>query len=476
MRFWKKFAPPTKTYEFTAFASADILGGGNGRRLDCGDKFVMPKSASVCVAVRDNDKGLSGGWCGKALDGRGQGASVVVDGRTVSDGPKIFVDKVHVLRGSDGQCYTLIEIATEGSWGRPPVKMFTFYGDKPAEGVALCVIKSSKSFCALDYRKLGAGDKNAGPEAEDDFAAVCENDEGFQVLGDALANDRDADGDALAIVAVNGEPVAGEVVIDGVGGGVFRIAANGTVSFDPRDDFDFLAPGEKAVAQFTYQVGDGEGGFDTATYQVTVCGKAPCGETLGFDVDAGGDAIAAGTIIGGVDGFQPYAELGVQIQSLTENGRGFRFDSIVFDSDNPTGGDTDLATATQGNLLIVNEAERFKDPTGPITDPDDRALGGEIEFVFARAADVDSLVLVDAEEGGSVTLFEADGDSFVVDLPVLGDGELRLIELGGDEITRMVLKLNGSGAIDDVKLRFDDECGCDCAPITQIVDPGLIYA
>ena len=53
---------------------------------------------------------------------------------------------------------------------------------------------------------------------------------------------------------------------------MFTIQLDGTYSFDPGDDFNGLGLGETAVTSITYQISDGEGGFDTATVTVTVTG------------------------------------------------------------------------------------------------------------------------------------------------------------------------------------------------------------
>ena len=49
--------------------------------------------------------------------------------------------------------------------------------------------------------------------------------------------------------------------------------------------------------------------------------------------------------------------------------------AMIFDSANPTGGDTDLASATAGLILIISE-------DGDSSDPDDDASGGTFIFDF----------------------------------------------------------------------------------------------
>jgi CshA-type fibril repeat protein len=90
---------------------------------------------------------------------------------------------------------------------------------------------------------------NDSPEAVDDAATTPEN---RPVSIDVLANDSDADGDALEVASVS--PSAD---------GSVRINPDGTVRFRPDAHFT-------GRATFTYTVEDGNGGATTATVTVTV--------------------------------------------------------------------------------------------------------------------------------------------------------------------------------------------------------------
>ncbi|GAA6143587.1 hypothetical protein NBRC116584_34050 [Hydrogenophaga sp. 5NK40-0174] len=104
---------------------------------------------------------------------------------------------------------------------------------------------------------------NPPPTAMDD-AFTASEDGGVVLVGDALANDVDADGDALSTTP--------QAVTAGSGGGLFSIDGNGQVTFDPNGEFSSLSPGDSAVTSFTYAMSDGEGGNDTAIVTVTVLG------------------------------------------------------------------------------------------------------------------------------------------------------------------------------------------------------------
>jgi len=149
-----------KEYEWTALTEADLLDqGGNGSSIGCGDVFTMPGSATVCMSTRDNDYSLSGDnyQNENANDQSGQWAKI--DGEPV--GGQMYAESYHVLQGSDGQTYYMIEIEIEGH-NAPGAgdDYFTFYGDVPPEGTELTVVQTCNvTGNWVDYKCLGAGDK-----------------------------------------------------------------------------------------------------------------------------------------------------------------------------------------------------------------------------------------------------------------------------------------------------------------------------
>src|SRR5690606_29461308 len=91
--------------------------------------------------------------------------------------------------------------------------------------------------------------------------------------------DTDPDGDTLTVVEVTnadgdkvpaGTPVPGANPDAGKGGGTLVLRPDGSYTFEPGTDFDYLAVGETAVITFTYKISDGDGGFDDATLIITV--------------------------------------------------------------------------------------------------------------------------------------------------------------------------------------------------------------
>lgn len=151
------YTSSVSTYEFTAFSAADLLAAGD-KALSCGDCFTMPAGATACFSVRDDDRYLSGDGSRSgnenATDKSHQTASIMVDGKEVGNGGQIYAETKWTLRGSDGKCYTLIEIEQECADG----DFFTFEGAVPPAGVKLTVVSGCDIGC-VDYACLGAGPK-----------------------------------------------------------------------------------------------------------------------------------------------------------------------------------------------------------------------------------------------------------------------------------------------------------------------------
>ena len=125
---------------------------------------------------------------------------------------------------------------------------------------------------------------NDVPLAVDDAASTSEN---AAVSIDVLDNDSDVDGDTLSITAAS--------VPDGQGS--VSINEDGTLNFDPGDDFGGLELGETASVTINYTVSDGQGGSSDATVTVTVEGTTD--GPAGFDTYVYGDA-DANYLVGGL--------------------------------------------------------------------------------------------------------------------------------------------------------------------------------
>ena len=125
---------------------------------------------------------------------------------------------------------------------------------------------------------------------------------------------------------------------------------------------------------------------------------------------------------------------------------------MVFDSANPTGGDSDLGTSNLGNVLILSED---RDPD----DPDDNAGGGAFVFDFENPANIVNLGLLDIENGATITLKFADGSSQDVNVAAVADNGQTTEWLNADNVIQMTVAIPGSGAIDNLCFSMDPDAG-----------------
>ncbi|SFR48576.1 cadherin-like domain-containing protein [Litoreibacter janthinus] len=117
---------------------------------------------------------------------------------------------------------------------------------------------------------------------------------------------------------------------------------------------------------------------------------------------------------------------------------------MVFDTDNPTGGDSDLHTNNLGNVLILSE-------DGDSNDPDDNAGGGKFIFEFDEPSDVVNFRALDVEEGGTVRLYNEAGQLIkTIQIPCTSNNGQVTVNVNTDGVARMEVELCGSGAIDNI--------------------------
>ena len=116
-------------------------------------------------------------------------------------------------------------------------------------------------------------------------------------------------------------------------------------------------------------------------------------------------------------------------------------DAMIFDTTNPTGGDSDLASDILGNVLILSE-------DGDRTDPDDNANGGTFEFTFDELVTLESIGIFDIEKAGEIIAYDETGSILgVVETTVPGDNQAGTVEIGLGGVSRVDVTLVESGAI-----------------------------
>jgi hypothetical protein len=204
----------------------------------------------------------------------------------------------------------------------------------------------------------------------------------------------------------------------------------------------------------------------------------PSGATvIDFNGLAAGTVLAGESPSGGAVSEKPFADFTL---SCINTGGGPN-SLLLFDSQNPTGGDDDLGTpnvdfdgpgvgwggssgrpgendTSWGNLVIVAENLKDCDDDGLVDDPDDEAGGGVIIFEFERAVVVLRIVLVDIDydESAEVRLYDESGLAATLSAQALGNNSVQTLDGGAQlGIHRMEIELSSSGAVAEVEYVLD---------------------
>lgn len=108
-----------------------------------------------------------------------------------------------------------------------------------------------------------------------------------------------------------------------------------------------------------------------------------------------------------------------------------------------------LPSRNFGNALIVQEP-------GSVLGDDQAAPGGQLVFTFDRAVDLDSIVILDAEEGGQVRITGVPGGAgLLTGIPsgVSGDNEFQFLTTpNGQGLNAFTVLFNGSGAVGELDI------------------------
>ncbi len=208
----------------------------------------------------------------------------------------------------------------------------------------------------------------------------------------------------------------------------------------------------------------GTDGASTSRMLLNADGDPVCA-TLDFEATSGGTLLEAGDSL-----HDAYVADGIHLDVWRHGNFDKPGFGVVFDSEFPTGGDDDLAYDTQGNLLISQEKFSPEDvANGFVDEPDDDACGAIFDFTFDQPMCMGSVTLLDIDAGEDRTkikLLDDDDDVIeVFNINPKGDNSIDVIDL--DEtcgVYRMLIVLEGSGAVDDIALCPDlgedtPECG-----------------
>ncbi len=186
-----------------------------------------------------------------------------------------------------------------------------------------------------------------------------------------------------------------------------------------------------------------------------------------------------GALCTGETVMEQFASLGIHI-SAENNQIGHPDIAIVFDTENPTGGDTDLMTPGTGAnndtplgkaLIIATDDDDDVAPFGCIDDPNDENAGGEIIFDFDDPIDLCGMKVIDVDDLDESKIKFWSGAIQLPDQIIrnLGDNSVVFMDFLREDVTRMVVCLGGSGAIST----FNVESGCPGEIDFDVDDEGL---
>ena len=158
--------------------------------------------------------------------------------------------------------------------------------------------------------------------------------------------------------------------------------------------------------------------------------------------------------------------------------------AMIFDTTNPTGDDTDLGTPhvsfggpgvgkagkkgklfenanAQGLVLIITEDD-------DASDPDDNEFGGLLVFTFVPPRYIESIGMLDNDEGVSFTIETTDGGSSTITDWNGGNNSFENVKIGKPGVTKLTVDFGGSGAI--TNLQFDPPSTCPSSRSILLLD------
>lgn len=225
----------------TATATVTITGvTQNQAPVAADDIFGLNEDAGVAdvtSSLLDNDSDPDGDpftvTAVQGLSDKGAIVTVGPDGKVSYDAGQIFADLEEGEKASDSFTYTITD-------------------SKGLSSTATATVIIS-----------GMSPPNSAPVAVNDLLALAEDAGKTELTQLILANDTDADGDALSVASVQAVSARGAAV---------TVDPAGKVHYDAGAIFSYLKTGATATDSFTYTVTDADGATSTATVTLKIAG------------------------------------------------------------------------------------------------------------------------------------------------------------------------------------------------------------
>jgi Ca2+-binding RTX toxin-like protein len=343
----------------------------------------MPDSATLNIAVEDNDPYLSGDSRRNenATDRYGQEASITVDGEEIGNGGQIYAEKYMWLCDNFGNYYVMVEIEQEGT----NEDFFTFYEPFgiPAPGTVLTVVGGGNiTTCGWNpkYDDLGGGDVSAPGALNGTYF--------FDTDGSDTNNgEAGVIGAQVTLTNVDtGETFTTVTDDDGFYSFFGLDQGNYTVSFAEIDGYGFVTAGQGGDTTIDSDVDQNGVSYDISIGSGEVvanvdAGIRPCGD---IDGNAGQDDDLVGC-------------------DTDDHIRGFSGDDVI----DGRGGD-DVIDVGRGDDTAIGGSG------------DDTIDGGEgFDVAVFAGNSADYTITVTSQDGSTVTVVGPDGEDTLIDVELL---------------------------------------------------------
>ncbi|MCP4379417.1 MAG: hypothetical protein GY794_25005, partial [bacterium] len=158
------------------------------------------------------------------------------------------------------------------------------------------------------------------------------------------------------VIEVNGNPASIGSEVPLASGALLTMNADGSFSYDPNGQFDYLMAGESTTDDFAYTYDDGAGSTDTATVSITINGvddaidTSTTGNTVTFTEDAGATSALFAASIDTIETGDTISEVILTLANVEAGDTlSFGATSIDLNSNGATGPDGNGFTYTISN-------------------------------------------------------------------------------------------------------------------------------
>jgi VCBS repeat-containing protein len=179
--------------------------------------------------------------------------------KTINENEELVIIVEATDADDDRLTYTLIESPAGMSISNDGIIHWTPSFDDAGEYIITVLVTDEFGKRDDESFLINVQNINRPPAVRDDEVVT---DEDSVIVVEVLGNDNDPDGDELVI----------DSFTNATNGGLVTYNGDGTFTYDPNGQFDYLSVGESAVDRFTYTVSDDNDGTATATVMITING------------------------------------------------------------------------------------------------------------------------------------------------------------------------------------------------------------